>query len=280
MKLAHFRLDVGKEDRIIRGEVRIPAETGSYPVILICHGFKAFKEWGFFPTLADRLTNSGFATILFDFSMNGVGDDPSVYGELDKFARLTFSREQEDLALLLKQIQKGALPYAEFLDPQRIGIIGHSRGGGNSLIFALDHPEDIQSVVIWNSISRPDFFTEETIKELKEKGITYIQNARTKQSMPIHREVLDDIDQNRERFDFLHRLPYLTSPLLIVQADHDHPGFMEGARKMAKLAPQATLQIIRNANHTMGAVHPFAGITPQLEEAMKRSADFFKRHLY
>lgn len=273
-----FTLELGKEDRVIRGEVTISDLAKPLPVLIVCHGFKGFKNWGFFPTLAGKLAEAGFAVITFNFSMNGVGKDLEHFTELDKFAHLTFSREQEDISFLLYQLKKGNLPFAEAMDGSRLGIMGHSRGGGNSLIFALDHSE-IQAVAIWNSISRVDFFDETLLAELKEKGVAHIYNARTGQQMPIDREVWEDIEENKERYNILGRLPELHCPLLIIQGDQDIPGFYEGAQRMAEAAPQATLHVIPDANHTMGAVHPFAGMTPHLEEAIRETANFFKQTL-
>jgi pimeloyl-ACP methyl ester carboxylesterase len=157
--------------------------------------------------------------------------------------------------------------------------MGHSRGGGNSLLYALDHPEEVKAAVVWNSIHRVDFFQPELLVELRNKGITHVINARTGQRLPIRREVLDDIETNRDRFDLLGRLPQLTQPLLLVQGGQDLPGLYEGAVRMAEAAPQATLHVIQEANHTMGAVHPFAGMTPALEEAIRVTTEFFTHQL-
>ena len=39
------------------------------------HGFKGFKDWGFFPHLADRLARAGLVAVSFNFSGSGVGPD-------------------------------------------------------------------------------------------------------------------------------------------------------------------------------------------------------------
>jgi pimeloyl-ACP methyl ester carboxylesterase len=273
-----FRLELGKEDRVIRGDVALPSADEKHPVVILCHGFKGFKDWGFFPTVADKLAEAGFAAIRFNFSMNGVGDNPETFSELDKFARLTFSREQEDLSFLLEQLKSGSLPLAEGMDPERIGLLGHSRGGGNSLLFALDHPE-VKAVTVWNSIHRTDFFEPSLIAEIREKGVAYIANARTGQQMPVSREVIDDIEANRERFDILGRLPRLSCPLLVVQGEADMPRLVEGAPKLAAAAPDSRLHWIAGAGHTFNAVHPFAGMTPELEEAIRVTTEFFTEKL-
>jgi uncharacterized protein len=274
-----FSFDLGKENRVIRGDIRLPKPQLPAPVLFICHGFKGFKDWGFFPVLAEKLAEAGFVTVTFNFSMNGIGEDLENFTELEKFSLNTFSREQEDLAFLIQKVREGDFPYADAIDPGRIGLFGHSRGGGNSLIHALDHPDRIKAVAVWNSIHRADFFAPEVMDDIKRKGIGYISNARTGQLLPVRREVIDDIRQNRERFDIKKRLPDLHLPLLIVQGTEDLPGFMEGAKEMADLADKATLRLIEGANHTMGAVHPFEKMTPQLEEAIQTTSSFFLKHL-
>lgn len=275
-----FSLELGKENRIIRGDIHLSEIDQPAPVILICHGFKGFKNWGFFPVLAEKLADAGFVVISFNFSMNGIGDDLRNFTELDKFSRNTFSREQEDITFLMQQIQQGTLPFRERMDHERIGIMGHSRGGGNSLIYALDHPEDIKAVTVWNSIHRPDFFAPELISEIEKRGIGYITNARTGQLLPIRREVLDDINQNDKRFAILNRVSKLRQPLLIVQGGEDLPGLLEGAKQINDRAPKSLLHIIPSANHTMRAVHPFKEMTPELEEATQETTDFFRKHLF
>lgn len=275
-----FSFELGKENRIIRGDVRLKKQHQPAPVIFICHGFKGFKDWGFFPVLAEKLTEAGFVTVTFNFSMNGIGKDLKNFTELDKFSLNTFSREQEDLSFLINKVIAGDFPFSEAINHHQIGLMGHSRGGGNSLIYALDHPGQIKAVSIWNSIHRVDFFAPELIDDIEHKGVGYITNARTGQLLPVRREVIEDIKQNKERFSIKQRLPDLHIPLLIVQGTEDLPGLFEGAGEMADLAPEATLRIIKGANHTMGAVHPFEKMTPQLEEAIQATSSFFQEHLF
>lgn len=271
-----FILNLNKEDRKIRGEVHLPDSTGPHPVVIICHGFKGFKEWGFFPHTARSLAQSGFAAITFNFSMNGVGEDPDTFGELDKFARNTFSREQEDLQFLIQQLYNRSLPGADFLDTHRVALLGHSRGGANSLLFALDHTDAIHGVILWNSVSRVDFFSDELKQEIRKKGRATLLNARTGQEMPVDREVLDDIELHRERFDLLSRLPGFTKPILILQGDKDAAVPIQAAQDLRNAAPHADLHLIHGAGHTFNAVHPFQGSTPQLNEAIEATTRFLR----
>ncbi|PTX51485.1 dienelactone hydrolase family protein [Melghirimyces profundicolus] len=274
MRSESFVLDLGKENRVIRGEVRLPDSPGPHPAAIICHGFKGFKDWGFFPHTGRFLAESGLAAVTFDFSMNGVGEDPETFSELNRFARNTFSREQEDLRFLVRKMKERKLPFGDELDTGRFALLGHSRGGANSLLFALDHPE-VAGVVLWNSVSRVDFFSDELKREIREKGRGFIPNARTGQDMPVDREVLDDIESNRERFDLLRRLRSFDKPILILQGDEDPSVPVQSAEALREACPRSQLILIRGAGHTFNATHPFRGPTDALNEALDHTLRFF-----
>lgn len=276
MRTKSFVLDVGKEDRLIHGVIHLPDHRGPHPVIVICHGFKGFRKWGFFPYTAETLAASDLAVITFNFSMNGVGEDGEAFTELHKFARNTYSREQEDLHVLFQQLNDGNVPFSEELDMKQTALLGHSRGGANSLLFAMDHPT-IRGVALWNSVSRVDFFSDDLKQDILAKGTGTILNARTGQEMPISREVLDDIEANKKRFDLLGRLSEYKQPILILQAAQDPAVSVQTAKSIDQRAPRSQLHIIQEAGHTFNATHPFQESTPQLDEALQKTIHFFKQ---
>src|SRR5690606_6472660 len=177
MRKQSFVLDLGKEGRIIRGDLYAAEDARRLPTLVILHGFKGFKDWGFFPYAAETLAKRGFGVITFNFSMNGVWENLFEFTELDKFARNTYSREQEDVAKIIGEIKAGLLPPDGTLDPDRLGLIGHSRGGANSLLYALEDP-NVKGVVTWNGVADVDIFPEELKREIREKGVGTVLNAR------------------------------------------------------------------------------------------------------
>lgn len=60
----------------IRGEVRIPDGPPPRVAVVMAHGFKGFKDWGFFPWVAEGMAAAGYAVVTFNFSRNGIGADP------------------------------------------------------------------------------------------------------------------------------------------------------------------------------------------------------------
>jgi len=71
----------------IYGEIRQIKGDRPRPAVVICHSFMAFKEWGFFPHIGERLAGNGFAAVTFNFSLNGVKANGDRITEFDKFAR-------------------------------------------------------------------------------------------------------------------------------------------------------------------------------------------------
>ena len=110
----------------LRGEV-YPAEPALGSVV-ICHGFKGFAHWAFFPHLARSLAREGLTAITFDFSGSGIGRDRESFTEAEAFANNTFSRDLEDLELIEDFARRKKWISGKF------GLFGHSRGGGMAIL--------------------------------------------------------------------------------------------------------------------------------------------------
>jgi hypothetical protein len=113
---------------IVRGDVRCPAEGRGLVTVVICHGFKGFKEWGFFPYLAEQLAESGAYCVSFNFSHNGVGEDLLTFSEPERFRENTPTKECDELEELLGKLQRRELPESERCGGLTV-LMGHSRGG-------------------------------------------------------------------------------------------------------------------------------------------------------
>src|SRR5205814_3566765 len=99
------------------------AERGR-PAVLICHGFKGFKDWGFFPPLAERVARAGFMAVSFNFSGSGVGDGQA-FDQKGRFAHQRPTADLEDLRTVSDWAVKEGNGW--------LGVIGHSRGGGPAI---------------------------------------------------------------------------------------------------------------------------------------------------
>lgn len=272
-----FRL-VKNADRVIRGDV-FPARSASQGTLIICHGFKGFKDWGMFPYVGETLSE-WLDVITFNFSHNGVGDSLTSYDELEKFAKNTYSRELEDLHAVVDHVRKGELPVERRIPAAPLFLLGHSRGGAICQIYAMDYPEHVSAVLTWNGLVEVDgILSEEMKREMREKGRTFVQNARTKQNMPLDLEILEDIEQNRERFNILERVKTSRMPMALIQGTEDSERLVEGSAKLTENNKRIKWIRIEGGNHTFGTVHPFQGETEPLKAAIRETLSFISEQL-
>jgi fermentation-respiration switch protein FrsA (DUF1100 family) len=244
------------------------------PSVVIAHGFKGFQGWGMFPWIAERLADAGFHPVPLDFSGNGV-DERGEFSRLEKFRRNTLSREQADLAAVLDAIAAGRNPHGGRIRADRIGLLGHSRGGGGVILRAADDAR-VGAVATLAAIAHTDRFPPEMAERARREGYVEILNARTGQMLPVGREYFEDAP----RHDIPGAAARMTQPLLLVHGTADESVPVSEARLLAAAAgPRATLLEIEGAGHTFGAVHPFAGPTPHLGQAVDAVIAFFRRTL-
>lgn len=258
------------------GDLHLPEGAGPFPVVVVCHGFKAFKEWGFFPHLCEELAAGGLAAVRFNFSHCGVSGDGDVYDQLPKFAHNTVSKELEDVAAVLDWVRGGDGPR---LDGARIGLLGHSRGGGIALLAARLHGP-VRAVVGWNAISTFERFGPDAIENWRRSGRHFIENRRTRQMMPLDAAVLVDMEAHRKRYDLQAAIAALNVPVLLVQGEEDTtvpPLEMEALA--AASGGRAETRMIAGADHTFNSRHPGKRTTPALAEAIRATRSFLLKHL-
>ncbi|MGD8698214.1 MAG: alpha/beta fold hydrolase [Gemmatimonadales bacterium] len=278
MERRPFQLSNGDGDPI-RGDVWVGEPSSSHTAILICHGFKGFKDWGFFPYAAEQLVaRTGHPVVTFNFSLNGVGADMENFTELDKFERNTFSQELDDTAAVLDAAQGGGLPG---LAPcQRFGLLGHSRGGISAVITAAEDSR-VSCLVTWSAVAYADRWSAEQRSEWRRKGRIEILNSRTGQRLPLGVALLEDTERNAERLDVLGAASRLRVPYLVVHGTDDESVSVADGVRLAEAGPSQTtrLQLIEGGGHTFGAVHPFQGTTEHLTRVVELTAAWFSDNL-
>ena len=246
------------------------------PAVIVVHGFKGFKDWGMFPPFCDRLARAGFTAVSLNLSGSGV-DDAGRFSLPDRFRRNTFSSEVRDLETLLAALDGGGLGLPP---PTSLGIVGHSRGGGVSILLASQAPR-IKALVTWSAIATVRRWTDEQMQVWRRDGVLPVRNARTGEELLLGREALDDVERHAEgSLDIGAAAARLVCPWLLMHGTEDETvDFME-ARLLSGAAPLvARLLPIEGAGHTYGAVHPFAGMTPALERVFDESVAFLGAHL-
>jgi dienelactone hydrolase len=262
---------------LIRGDVHLPANTADAPIVVICHGFKGFKDWGMFPSVARYFAANGWVAIRFNFSLNGVEEDVLDFTALENFARNTRSRELDDLDDILAATAAGMIVPTDSRG-DAIALLGHSMGGGTVVVKASEDSR-VQAVCAWGGVSHFDRWGPKIRRMWREQGVFEIRNARTGQMMPMYTDVLDDLEENAGRLDIIAAASRLRVPLLLVHGAQDVSVPLDEAKAVHAAAPASELYIVEGASHTFNSVHPFQGITPALQEAMKMSERWLSERL-
>lgn len=250
-----------------RADLEAPA-----PVAVLCHGFKGFMDWGFFPPLRRAFAEAGFVTVAMNTSGCGVGDDPLAMDDEDAFFHDTYSRQLEDIAAV-RRFARGL----DGVDPSREALFGHSRGGGMMLISAAE--EAPARIAVWAAIDDADRFGEEAKKVWRATGVLEVPNGRTGQIHRMSVAGLDDLEANAERLDILAQVGRIDAPLLVVHGDADPTVEVEAARRIAARARHAELEILAGEGHAFGARHPMESLdeAPGLVVAARRTVEFLRR---
>ncbi|MFQ5525495.1 MAG: alpha/beta hydrolase family protein [Thermoanaerobaculia bacterium] len=263
-------------ERNLHGVVHLPDERGVRPAVVICHGFKGFMDWGFFPYLADLLAARGFVAIRFNFSGSGMKPGDELVTDTEAFRLATLSKDVAELRSIIGAV--GSEIAHHIADPKRIAVLGHSRGGGTSLLAAASLP--LKALVTWSAVAEFNRLSPEENAAWREHGSIPVVNTRTGQELEIGKEVLDDLEANSEKLDIQAAARARTAPWLIVHGEDDETVPVEEAETLAAdaEAPVSLLRI-QEASHTFGVTHPFAGPTPQLIEAMNATQSWLRQHL-
>lgn len=230
------------------------------PIVLFCHGFKGFKDWGHWEIIAKEFVQAGYCFVKFNFSHNGTTPDtPLDFSDLEAFGQNNYTKEKGDLQTVLDWIQSSKdldnLP----LQKSDITLIGHSRGGPIALLGATLYPT-VKRVVTWAGVHQLDYAWQKPDFDLpawKDNGVYYVLNGRTKQQMPLYYQLYQDYQANKALFSTPNILKNLSIPYLIVHGTDDPAVSVDAAHFLHQNSTNSTLKLIKDGNHVFGGRHPF-----------------------
>lgn len=254
------------------------------PVILFIHGFKGFKDWGAFPDLYEELARAGFAVVAFNLSLNGVGSSMFEFDKPELFRRQTLSQDLMDVGSVIDALKSKEIQSEKaVLDTDRIGILGHSKGGHTAIVAAAEYSE-IQCLVTWSAVA--DYnkrWTKEMISDWNKQGYTNILNSRTGEALPLDKTVYDDAIKNADRLMAISRVQELYIPSMFIAGKNDETVPYGETELLYRKSPadDKEIRLIENAGHTFEISHPFneEDFPPAFSEALDLTEGWFLDHL-
>ncbi len=269
----------GGKPLVVRGESYHSApgsstEAAGAATVVICHGFKGFAHWAFFPYLARTVTEYGMRAVTFDLSGSGIGVDRENFTTLEEFTTNTFTQELTDLDEVIAESRRRGWIDREF------GLFGHSRGGGVAILHAsLDR--DVKALVTWAAISSTSRWDEDVVRDWRSRGYTDIENTRTRQTMRLGIAVLDEVEAlGKTKLDVAAAARRISVPWLVVHGDADETVPVKEAELLSELSPGfSTLWTVEGAGHAFGATHPVSHPPPLLALVTRGTVQFLAEHL-
>lgn len=267
MDIRHFNIP-SSEELPIRGTLTIPHDAES--LVIVIHGFKGFRQWGFFPWICEYFAQLNVASVRFDMSRNGIGENPERFDRLDLFEDDTYSRQIEDL----RSIDGFINGDDELRDLPRL-VLGHSRGGAIALLGAK-HLSRLRGVVTWASIARVDRWDEVARSQWRRDGFQEVINQRTGQRMRMSVAMLDDYESNPGKLSVLDATRELDVPLLSIHGASDESVASAESEQIMRSAHNGSLVVIEKAGHTFGAIHPLIDVPYALRLAATVTRSFIR----
>jgi len=262
----------------IKGNILYKEALKNLPLVIILHGFKGWKDWGFIPYLSKSLAQSNVIVIRFDFSLNGMIEGSDLVAYPGKFAANTVSREVSDLIEVFSKFKDGTLVEGKSFEDiwnGKVFLVGHSLGGAISILASEVIQPD--GLVLLASISRFARYTERQKEQWRKDGYLRFTNNRTGQELSINLSYLEDIEKNNYNEKLMSALKNFKHPVLILHGSEDITVPVSEANEIAEAIKHnigLRFKIIERTGHTFGVEHPFAKTNQALEDLITETKRF------
>ncbi len=255
-----------------------PESDTKLPIVIFAHGYKGYKDWGTWSLMAQEFAKAGFYFVKFNFSHNGTTlENPTKFGDLEAFGNNNYTKELSDFKVVVSYfIQKPNV------DENKIIIIGHSRGGGISVIEAFED-ERVNLLITFAGVSNfgKRFPHGENFEKWKEDGVMYVENKRTHQKMPHYFQYYEDYKSNEDRLNIQFAAQHLKKLYLIIHGTEDEAVSLKEAQLLDEWCKTSELIVVENANHVFGGKEPWesAELPDDMSFIIRKSIEFINENL-
>ena len=269
-------------------------------VLICCHGFKGYKDYGFFPALCHAAAQAGLLAHRFNFSHSGMTNQIETFEHPNLFEKDTWGRQVEDLTLvssIAHCVRRFPDEDSWDLHDPEIPVIyfGHSRGGVTTTLTAARSFATGFYGRFWQAYggsppaglitaAAPDYacnLDDLAKDQLRAEGRLLSPSGRTGQQLYVGRDWLGEIERDPELYDPTLAAAHIKCPMLILHGDDDDTVSIDCAKNLHKAAtPNSELAIIQGANHVFNAPNPMPADTatdelaPQTRALIQHSIDF------
>ena len=245
---------------LISGIMNIPTGPGPHPLLILNHGYIApsiYTNGRGLKREQDYLARQGFAVLHTDYRGHAFSDEsPMVEKVYDGSLEYAL-----DSLNAIHAVRAAALPQ---IDAKRVGMMGHSLGGGVTLAVATAHPEMIDAIVLYAPVHGDVWENFTRWRAEREEGDRTIEQFGTREEHP-------------ETWDQLSPQTFLSNiddPVLLFQGDKD--------KDVPKAWSDHLAQKLKDAGRDVTYIeYPYEGheFATQWSDFMQKTAEFFSTHL-
>lgn len=268
----------GKHKKPILADLIYSSEESTKPVVIFCHGYKGFKDWGAWEKMGEFFAENGYFFLKFNFSHNGTTpENPTQFNNIEAFGDNNYIKELDDIQSVLDWMLMPGFPHLAQIDPSNINLIGHSRGGGVAVIKAAEEKR-FSKLITLAAVS--DFASRfpkgKDLEAWEKKGVQYITNTRTKQQLPHHYQFYKNFKENKERLNIQKAAKKLEIPHLIAHGSNDTSVSIADAGSLFEWSPASKLLLVENADHVFGISHPWEKdeLSKEFQHVLNRCLEF------
>ncbi len=260
----YFYFDVS--GRRVSGQINYPKVPGTYPVIVMNRGYidrETYKTGDGTRRSGEVFAKNGFITVAPDFLGYGQSDMPSGSPLEERFQTYITS------ATLLESVGNlnSALLEADTnvkVDPEKIGIWGHSNGGQISLT-VLEATGATYPTVLWAPVSKPFPYS-----------ILYYTDDIDDHGKMLRKVVSDfEKDYDSEKYSLTNYLDRINAPIQIHQGGADEAVPVKWSDDLVKILKEKDKDITYFTYP--GDDHNFA--RGSWQTVVERNIEFFKEEL-
>lgn len=246
----------------VPGTLCIPTrfKNGTLPAVVMLHGTGCDRDETAkcFQLMASMMAEKGIVTLRIDFM--GSGDSEASCTDYNYTSASLDAKAAADYLAAL-----------DYVDPDRIAVLGRSQGGTNALLAAAKYPDTFHAVLSWSGAL--------DLKPLAKDFDRAYAIARADgvyQASPDHKPLGERWFREVAETDVLSVVEDLQVPVLAINGNKDTLVAPNNAIRISYAAPRGTLYVV------MGATHNYGVSSTDLSrffEAVEQSIDFLDKNL-